>query len=75
MDFIYFFHPKQVIQKKEFFQTINDIYSIDVTNDLEQIEEEEYQSKMKEVQKVEDFRREREFYGKFYLISSELFIY
>ena len=40
-------------------------YSIDVTNDLDQIEEEEYQSKMKEVLKVENFRREREFYGKF----------
>lgn len=66
MDFIYFSHQKQVRHnKKQFF--FNDVSSIDVTTDLDQIEEEEYQTKMKEVKKVEDFRREREFYGNLFL--------
>ena len=37
---------------------------LDVTYDPEQAEEEVYQSKIKEVEKVEKFRREREQYGR-----------
>lgn len=34
---------------------------------LENVEEDEYQTKMNQVHKVEDFRREREFYGKHFI--------
>lgn len=41
----------------------------EIVSDLQKLEEEEYCAKMKEVEKVEDFRREREFYGEKEMIS------
>jgi len=41
------------------------LIKIDVNYDPEKSEEEEYQSKMKQVKKVEEFRRQREEYRSF----------
>ncbi len=46
------------------------MFYIDINYDPKQAEEKEYEDKMKEVQKVEEFRREREQYGLFYLFIS-----
>jgi len=43
------------------------LIKIDVNYSPERSEKEEYQSKMKQVKKVEQFRDEREEYGLFYL--------
>ena len=64
MDCTLSFHQKQV--RNDSIENDNEFSFIcsDVNYDPKQREQEEYESKMKEVRKVEEFRRERERHGK-----------